>query len=142
MGELPREKFEARIDKAPLAARGFFESVIEHFDKRNSVKVHYTDTSGGDLRLAVPGEVLGQNSLRNFATMYWQTTNHVVKARTFLSPEELSLFGIPNSREPSKGEPLNSEVWMGEEIWRYGALTFIRALEAAHYAFLSKHENI
>lgn len=142
MGELSRENFEARIDKAPLAARGFFESVIEHFDKRNSVKVHYTDTNGGDLRLAVPGEVVGQKGLRNFATMDWQTTNHVVKARTFLLPEELSLFGIPNSRETSKGEPLNSEVWMGEEIWRYGALTFIRALEAAHYAFLSKPENI
>lgn len=37
MNEIPRANFEARIDKAPLAARGFFESVVEHFDKRNSV---------------------------------------------------------------------------------------------------------
>lgn len=138
---IPRENFEARIDKAPLAARGFFESVVEHFDKRNSVKVHFTDTNGGDLRLAVPGEVLGQKSLRNFATMYWQTTKHVVFARTFLSPEELGVFGIRNSTQTSGSEPLNSEVRMGADIWRYGALTFIRALEAAHYAFLSKHER-
>jgi hypothetical protein len=141
MAEIPRDNFEARLDKAPLAARGFFESVIEHFEKRNSVKVHFTDTNGGDLRLAVPGEVLGQNRLRNFATMYWQTTKQVVMARTFLSPEELSFFGIVNGRETSKTEPLNSEVWMDAEVWRYGDLTFIRALEASHYAFLSKYEN-
>ena len=141
MGGIPRENFEARLANAPLAARGFFESVIEHFDKRNSVKVHFTDTNSGDLRLAVPGEVLGQRRLRNFATMYWQTSKHVVFARTLLSPDELGLFGILDSTETASSEPLNSEVRMGSEFWRYGALTFIRALEAAHFAFLSKHEN-
>ena len=137
MGEIPRDNFEARLVDAPLAARGFFESVIEHFDKRNSVKVHFTDTNGGDLRLAVPGEVLGQKSLRNFATMYWQTSKQVVFARTFLSPEELGLFGVPNSTETSNSEPLNSEVRMGAEVWRYGALAFIRALEAAKLKLLN-----
>jgi hypothetical protein len=141
MGEISRENFEARLANAPLAAQGFFESVIEHFDKRNSVKVHFTDTNSGDLRLAVPAEVLGQRRLRNFATMYWQTSKHVVFARTFLSPDELGLFGILDSTETASSEPLNSEVRMGSEVWRYGALTFIRALEAAHFAFLSKHEN-
>jgi hypothetical protein len=141
MGEIPRQNFEARLANAPLAAQGFFESVIEHFDKRNSVKVHFTDTNSGDLRLAVPGEVLGQRRLRNFATMYWQTSKHVVFARTFLSPDELGLFGILDSTETASSEPLNSEVRMDAEVWRYGALTFIRALEAAHFAFLSKHEN-
>jgi hypothetical protein len=141
MGEIPRQNFEARLANAPLAAQGFFESVIEHFDKRNSVKVHFTDTNSGDLRLAVPAEVLGQRRLRNFATMYWQTSKHVVFARTFLSPDELGLFGILDSTETASSEPLNSEVRMDAEVWRYGALTFIRALEAAHFAFLSKHEN-
>jgi len=64
-----------------------------------------------------------------------------VFARTFLSPDELALFGVLDSTETSNSEPLNSEVRMGAEVWRYGALTFIRALEAAHFAFLSKHEN-
>ena len=141
MDEIPRETFEARLANAPLAARGFFESVIEHFDKRNSVKVHFTDTNGGDLRLAVPGEVLGQKSLRNFATMYWQTSKQVVFARTFLSPDELGLFGLLDSTETASSGPLNSEVRMGSQVWRYGALTFIRALEAVHFAYLSKHEN-
>ena len=137
MGEIPRDNFEARLVDAPLAARGFFESVIEHFDKRNSVKVHFTDTNGGDLRLAVPGEVLGQKSLRNFATMYWQTSKQVVFARTFLSPDELGLFGVTNSTETSSSEPLNSEVRMGAEVWRYGALAFIRALETAKLKLLN-----
>ena len=141
MSEISRENFEARLANAPLAARGFFESVIEHFDRRNSVKVHFTDTNGGDLRLAIPGKVLWQRRFSNFATMYWQTSNHVVFARTFLSPDELGLFGVLDSTETASSEPLNSEVRMGSEAWRYGALTFIRALEAAHFAFLSKHEN-
>jgi hypothetical protein len=110
MSEISRENFEARLVGTPLAAQGFFESVIEHFDKRNSVKVHFTDTHGGDLRLAVPGEVSGQKRLRNFATMYWQTSKHVVFARTFLSSNELSVFGILNSTKTSNDEPLNSEV--------------------------------
>jgi len=141
MTEIPRENFEARLHAAPLAARGFFENIIEHFDKHKSVKVHYTDTNGGDLRLAVPGELLGQKRLRNFATMYWQTAKQVVFARTFLLPEELTVFGIPSGRGTSQSEPLNSEVWLGADDWRYGALTFIRALEAAHFAFLSTHKN-
>jgi len=141
LGEIPRDIFEARLVDAPLAARGFFESVIEQFDRRYSVKVHFTDTNGGDLRLAVPGEVLGQKSLRNFATMYWQTSKQVVFARTFLSPDELGLFGLLDSTETASSGPLNSEVRMGSQVWRYGALTFIRALEAVHFAYLSKHEN-
>jgi len=76
LGEIPRDNFEARLVDAPLAARGFFESVIEHFDKRNSVKVHFTDTNGGDLRLAVPGEVLGKNL---YATLQPCTGRHPSK---------------------------------------------------------------
>lgn len=91
MSEIPREHFYERLKDAPHAARGFFESIAEHFERDNMVRPHYTDTNGGDLRLAIPGEVLGQQRLRNFATMYWQTTNQVVFARTYLTPAKLRL---------------------------------------------------
>lgn len=68
--------------------------------------------------------------------MYWQTSKQVVFARTFLSPEELGLFGVPNSTETSNSEPLNSEVRMSAEVWRYGALTFIHALERDAFCFI------
>ena len=60
MAEISRENFYARLDTAPHAVRGFFETIIQHFERKNDVLVHHTDTNGGDLRLAIPPEVLGQ----------------------------------------------------------------------------------
>lgn len=39
MEQSTRDKFYDRIEAAPLAARGFFESVEEHFRQRNDVDV-------------------------------------------------------------------------------------------------------
>lgn len=141
MGSIEREHFYQRLQGAPLAAYGFFESVITHFDRDNMVDVHFTDTHGGDLRLAIPGDVLNQQSKRNFATMYWQRINKSVFARTYLSPEELSVFGFADATKPtSVEEPLNSDVHLGEDVWRYGALKFIQALEISKIGFV-KHKS-
>lgn len=141
MGSIEREHFYQRLQGAPLAACGFFESVITHFDRDNVVDVHFTDTHGGDLRLVIPGDVLNQQSKRNFATMYWQKNNKSVFARSYLSPEELSVFGFVDATKPtSEKEPLNSEVRLGEDIWRYGALKFIQALEISKIGFV-KHKS-
>ena len=51
MEQSAREKFYERIETAPLAARGFFESVDEHFRPRNDVTVTYTQTGSTDMRL-------------------------------------------------------------------------------------------
>lgn len=132
MGSIEREHFYQRLQGAPLAACGFFESVITHFDRDNMVDVHFTDTHGGDLRLAIPGDILNQKIKRNFATMYWQSRKQVIFARTYLTPAELTLFGFEGATRPkSPTEPLKSDIKLGEEIWRYSALGFIRALKAA-----------
>ena len=137
MGEIPREHFYERLKDAPHAVRGFFESIAEHFERDNMVYPHYTDTHGGDLRLAIPGVVLGQQRLRNFATMYWQTNKQVVFARTYLTPDELAVLGFDQAVEPtSDSEPLNSDVQLGETVWRYGARDFMRALDMAKVKFL------
>ena len=39
MGELSRENFSAKVATAPRAAQGFFETVIEHFNKRSDIHV-------------------------------------------------------------------------------------------------------
>jgi len=43
MDQSARDKFFERIEAAPLAARGFFESVDEHFRQRNDAKVQLQD---------------------------------------------------------------------------------------------------
>lgn len=136
MGEIAREHFYDRLNAAPHAAVGFFESVIEHFHKSNTVIVHHTDTNGGDLRLALPGELVGHHTLRNFATLYWQSKNKVIFSRTYLNPDELEVFGIEGAIKPkSASEPLNSDIRLYEDDWRYGVLGFIRVLEAAKIKF-------
>ena len=142
MGELSRENFYAKIATAPRAVQGFFETVIEHFKKRNDICAHHMDTRIGHLRLALPAELARHHTTRNFSTLYWQSRNQEIFVRSFLTPEEMAVFGFAGVKIPRNiNEPLNSEVRMDAEVWRYGALTFIRALEAAHFAFLSKQEN-
>ena len=69
MSEIAREYFYERIKDAPHAARGFFESIAEHFERDNIVQPHYTDTNGGDLRIALPAEVVQYRTTRNFSAL-------------------------------------------------------------------------
>ena len=138
MTEISRDNFYAKLETAPYAVRGFFETIIQHFQRDNMVEPHHTDTHGGDLRLAIPGEVLGQKMQRNFATMYWQGTKQVVFSRTYLTPDELSVLGFEGALKPKdKDESLMSDVRLVESVWRYGAQEFIRALEMAKIKFLN-----
>jgi hypothetical protein len=44
MAEISRENFYARLDTAPHAVRGFFETIIQHVERKNDVLVHFGDT--------------------------------------------------------------------------------------------------
>lgn len=139
MTEISRDNFYAKLDTAPHAVRGFFETIIQHFERKNDVLVHHTDTNGGDLRLAIPADVLMQKRLRNFATLYWQSTKKVVFSRTYLTPDELSSFGFDMGEVPkAASEPLNSDIRLTEAQWRYGVGDFIKALEAAKIKMLNQ----
>ena len=70
MDQSARDKFFERIEAAPLAARGFFESVDEHFRQRNDVDVRFTHTNIADMRLwAVWGEDADTQREQIFATL-------------------------------------------------------------------------
>ena len=84
-----REKFYERIEAAPLAARGFFESVDEHFRQRNDVDARFTHTNVANMRLWAGCETdTGKQREQVFATMTWKPTKQAVSARTKLSPDE------------------------------------------------------
>lgn len=133
MDQSAREKFFERIEAAPLAARGFFESIDEYFRQRNDVDVRFTHTTVADMRLwAVWGDDADAQREQVFATLTWQPNNLAVFARTKLTPEEFVYFGFKTAEKPkAASEPQNSDIRLFEEDWRYGALPFIRALEAA-----------
>jgi hypothetical protein len=133
MGLSARDKFYQRVEAAPLAARGFFESVDEHFRQRNDVDVRFTHTNVADMRLWAIWETrAGKQREQVFATMTWQPKKQAVFARTKLTPAEFSYLGFEGAEKPKADkEPQNSDLYLFEEDWRYGALPFIRALEAA-----------
>ena len=139
MEQSARDKFYARIETAPLAARGFFESIDEHFRRRNDVDVRFTHTSVADMRLWAIWETdAGKQREQIFATMTWQPKNLAVFARTKLTPEEFAYLGFEDAEKPkADSEPQNSDIRLFEDSWRYGALPFIRALEAAKMKILN-----
>lgn len=94
MGELSPENFYAKIATAPRAVQGFFETVIEHFNKRNDIHAHHTDTNGGDLRLALPAELARHHTIRNFATLHWQSRNQEIFVRSYLTPDEMAVLNF------------------------------------------------
>lgn len=138
MAGVTREEFYQRLHDAPYAARGFFETVGEHFQRRNDVNVHYTGTNVADLRLeAVWQRRNGTEGSQNFATMYWQTQNQRVFGRCYLVPDELAVLGFEGATKPkSATEPLKSDLSLDERVWRYRAQEFIRAMEAARIKML------
>ena len=133
MEQSARYKFYERIEAAPLAARGFLETVDEHFRQRHDVDVRFSQTSFADMRLwAVWETSAGKQREQIFATMTWQAKNLAVFARTKLTPEELGYLGFEGAAKPkAEKEPQKSEILLFEEDWRYGAPPFVRALEAA-----------
>lgn len=133
MEQSAREKFFERIDAAPLAARGFFETVDEHFRQRNDVSVRFTHTGASDMRLwAHWSDAEGKDRDQIFGTLAWRSREQTVFVRGQLSPEELTMLGGVGGLEPSNPkEPQKSEIWLNEGFWRYRVSDFIRAMETA-----------
>ncbi|GAB5431031.1 MAG: hypothetical protein EpisKO_04010 [Epibacterium sp.] len=139
MSEATRDEFYQRLDDAPYAVRGFFETIETRFEPRNSAIVHFTRTNVIDMRIAIPREMTNTGRIRNFATMYWQVKNRVIHSRIFLTLEELVNLGFSGAEEPkSSTEPLNAELRLSEDFWRYKAEDFGRYLEAAHIKMLAQ----
>jgi len=140
MAAVTREDFYERLSDAPFAAKGFFETIEERFSGRNSADVHFTGTNGGDMRIAIPKELTNTGKLRNFATLYWQGRNRAIHSRILLTPEELANLGFPGATVPkSSTEPLDAELHLTEDFWRYKAEDFGRYLEVAHIKMLAQY---
>ncbi|WP_139280790.1 hypothetical protein [Shimia gijangensis] len=134
-----RDKFIRRLKEAPHGAKGFFETIATHFERRNDTSIKYTSTNGGDMRLwAHWTSARGADKKQIFATMAWQPTNKAVFARCQLTPDELSLLGLEVGEKPkSETEPQNSDIRLDEGYWRFCVEDFIRILEAARIKLVS-----
>ena len=127
------DRFFDHIAQAPYAARGFFETVGEHFRPRNDVEVKFTHTGASDMRLWAHWASHDEKEKKQiFGTLAWRSREQTVFVRCKLSPEELTMLGVEGGREPSSTtEPQKSEIWLDEAFWRYRVTDFIRAMEAA-----------
>ena len=131
--EEKRQIFIRRLNSAPHAAKGFFETVATHFERRNDTAVKYTRKDGGDMRLwAYWTTPRGAEKRQIFATLAWQPTAQTVFTRCQLVPDELELLGLTGATKPtSPAEPQRSDIRLGEDYWRLHVGAFIRILETA-----------
>ena len=112
---------------AELKSAGFVRSIPEFCNA-------WLGRSEGYIRTLryLPAEPARHHTIRNFSTLYWQNRNQEIFVRSYLTPEEMTVFGFAGVKIPRNiNEPLNSEVRLGELVWRYRAQDFIRASEAA-----------
>ena len=95
--------------------------------------VRFTHTTVADMRLWAIWETdAGKQREQVFATMTWKPTKKAVSAQTKLTAAEFDYLGFSGAVSiKDKREPQNSKIQLFESDWRYGALPFIRALEAA-----------
>ena len=133
MTQSAENRFFEHISKAPHAARGFFETVCEHFRPRNDVSVRFTNTDASDMRLwAHWSDTKGKDRDQIFGTIAWRSREQTVFVRCQLSPEELTMLGVEGGQQPSHPkEPQKSEIWLDEGFWRYRVSDFIRVMETA-----------
>ena len=130
---ISNEALESMISNIPSTAKVFLLSITQHFEHDPTTIVHYTQTSGGDLRLAVsPPTKSNKTRIRNFATLYWQSRNRVVLSRLYLTPDTLAQLGFRSASAPKRtAEPLLSEIRLSEQDCRTVSDKFITVLERA-----------
>jgi hypothetical protein len=127
-------EFHQRLQGAPDAVVGFFETVKSHFNRRNDCTVDHTKDEGGDLRISgIWGETKsGKPRGNRFASMSWKPQLLQVKGLCKLIPDELDALGFNGKRELAIHDPSQgSEFWIDETYWRYRVGEFITILEAA-----------
>jgi hypothetical protein len=91
------------------------------------------------MRIAIPKELTNTGRLRNFATLYWQVKNQAIHLRILLTPEELANLGFPGAKVPSGSrEPLDADLHLTEDFWRYKAEDFGHYIEAARIKMLAQ----
>lgn len=137
---MTREDFFHRLEAAPHAVKGFFETIETRFADRNTAFVHFTGTNKGDMRIAIPKELTKTGKHRNFVTLYWQVRKRAIHTRILLTPEELANLGFADAVVPkSSTEPLKADLHITEDLWRNNAGDFGHCLEAAHTKMLAQY---
>ncbi|WP_157132349.1 hypothetical protein [Roseobacter sp. AzwK-3b] len=137
----PEEMYRRRLASAPSSVQLLIENIKSHFSLRNDSFSHHTRTHGGDLRVAIPGHLLGRKVLRNFGTLSWRPGLKLVTGRAYLSPEQMMGHAIRYAAKPKKqGEPLLSDFWLQEGECLRATKSIIDALEDARLKMMRAYE--
>jgi hypothetical protein len=105
--------------------------VQHHFEQQDDVIVHFTKTSGSDLRLAFPSGVVTKGKIFNFATLNWQPSPQRVLVITYLEQNAAQSFGLSDVRFLKKTTQRQKvEIRLDATAWSNGVWSFIAVLEA------------
>ncbi len=127
-------EFQQRLQGAPDAVVGFFETVKSHFNRRNDCIADHTWDKRGDLRLwGIWGEKSnGEPAKNRFASMHWKPQLQEIGGLCKLTPDELDALGYKGTRGPATHHRTQGSAFsLDETYWRYRVGDFITILEAA-----------
>lgn len=130
--------FEVRLEQAPPWALEFVTSLISHFEDKESVEVHYTNTNCGDMRIrvywkTVSGAVRGQN----FATLEWGTGDEA-----FLINTEAAAKDVSDLAMTIKGKTLPAQLKLTEAVYKENKDSLTRLFENAAILIKARHGAI
>lgn len=131
MAHSNEQLFWDKFSDQPAGAIQFFKEVQHHFEQQDDVKVHFTKTRGGDLRLAFSSGIVTKGKIFNFATLSWRPRPQRVLVVTYLEKNTTQNFGSSDVRFPPKTTKRQKvEVRLDATAWSHGAASFIAVLEA------------
>lgn len=137
---MTREEFYETLSGAPDAAVGFFETIDQHFARRNDCEVKFTGTDRGDMRLWGLWSRSEDKIRKNiFATLTWRPQKQEMFVRCKLTPDDLTALGLRGlAKHPTQAtEPQNSDIYLDEDYWRLRVGPFVEILEAARIKLIA-----
>jgi hypothetical protein len=122
LNNLKNSKFYTSINGVDIV-ESFIKKLIGNIEGRNDVRVHYTDTGGGDLRIE---KRTGEGNI-NAVTIDYQTNNQRLLVRHSLSNFSVREFGLSSTK---KYEVLKQATFID--------LNFMRNNQVQAFAFIKK----
>lgn len=130
--------FEVRLEKAQNWAREFVAGLISHFEDKDAVEVHYTNTNNGDMRLRVYWQTpSGSNKSQNFATLEWHD-----KGGTFLINTEAAAKDLNDLSMTVRANTLPAQLKLTEAVYQEKEGALNRLFENAALLIKARHGGV
>ncbi len=127
--------FEQRLEQAPVWAQNFVENLMSHFESKETVEVHYTQTGNGDMRLRVHWKAeSGKYRNQNFATIEWRPNDEFFVINTEASAKDVNGLSMT-----LKSQGLPAQLKLRQSVYNDNKDALMRLFENAAILIKVRH---